>query len=370
MQLTCLANSFMEILQKDLIIKRHDLSNDHSLRPYSAADEYLLNTLNNLKQKPNALAIYHDRFGYLSCLLNSLNHTTIITNKSQYKAIELNTEANDLSFPSTCNPLSLLATPSDFVLMKVPKSFSLFQLYLEHIAQNSTNDITVVVSFMTRHFSTKILDIAQQYFENVEQSRAIKKARVLTLTGKKQTKKQECIDVLEHNSTSYKQYWGVFSAKHIDFATQFFLEHLVLKTTDNTILDLASGNGVIGNEISKKLPKANVHLMDDSHLAVESAKLNVQGENIHHHFDNNLNAFETGSFDLIATNPPFHFEHEIDIQVPIQLFKECYRCLKPGGNLQIVANNHLNYSSQLKTIFPTVETVSQNENFVVIKCEK
>tara|TARA_B110000503_G_C7166129_1_gene421968 strand:- start:3510 stop:4592 length:1083 start_codon:yes stop_codon:yes gene_type:complete len=360
----------MELPQQDLVIKRHDSSIDHSLRPYSAADEYLLNTLNNLKQKPNALAIYHDRFGFLSCLLNSLNHTTIITNKSQFKAIELNAEANSLSFSSTSDPLSPLATPSDFVLMKVPKSFSLFQLYLEHIAQNSTNDVTVVVSFMTRHFSTKILDITQQYFENIEQSRAVKKSRVLTLTGKKQTKKQECIDVLEYNGTSYRQYWGVFSAKHIDYATQYLLEHIELKATDNSILDLASGNGVIGNEISKKLSNATVHLMDDSYLAVESAKLNVQGENIHHHFNNNLNAFEAESLDVIATNPPFHFEYEIDIQIPIQLFKECYRCLKPGGNLQIVANNHLNYSSHLKTIFPTVKTVAQNENFVVIKCEK
>ncbi|MBL4708340.1 MAG: methyltransferase, partial [Flavobacteriales bacterium] len=47
----------------------------------------------------------------------------------------------------------------------------------------------------------------------------------------------------------YKQYWGVFSAKHIDYATQYFLEHIKLNPTDNSILDLASGNGVIGNEI-------------------------------------------------------------------------------------------------------------------------
>ncbi|MBL4708341.1 MAG: methyltransferase [Flavobacteriales bacterium] len=110
--------------------------------------------------------------------------------------------------------------------------------------------------------------------------------------------------------------------------------------------------------------------MDDSYLAVESAKLNVQGENIQHHFNNNLSDFEDETFDLIITNPPFHFEYEINIKIPLQLFKECFRCLKLNGNLQIVANKHLNYLTHLKSIFPTVQILAQNDNFVIYKCAK
>ncbi len=354
----------------NLKIKRYDLSEDKSLKAFSAADELILKRFSELSSKDKPLVIYNDRFGYLTCHLADLKTSTVYTNKSQLSAITSNCKANGINFENYCDPLSPLAYKVDFTLLKAPKSLALFELYLQHISENSTTKVQVVIGFMTRHFSPKMIEIAEKYFENVEQSRAVKKARTATLTGKKKIEKASLIDSLEFKNYNYQQYWGVFSAKHIDYATQYFLKHLQVDPKDQNILDLASGNGVIAKEISKKLPQSTFHLVDDSYLAVESAKLNMNGENVQHYFENNLSNFDKNSFDLIVSNPPFHFEHEINIQIPIHLFKECFRCLKPGGNLQIVANNHLNYSSQLKNIFPKVETVAQNENFVVIKCEK
>ncbi len=351
-------------------IKRYDLSDDKSLKAFSAADELILERFSEMNSKDKPLAIYNDRFGYLTCHLADLATSTVYTNKSQLNAITSNCKANGLNFENYFNPLSPLQKKVDLVLLKVPKSLALFELHLQHISENSTKKVQVVIGFMTRYFSPKMIEIAEKYFEIVKQSRAIKKARTATLTGKKKIKKASLIDSLEFNNDTYQQYWGVFSAKRIDYATQYFLKHLKVDSKNQTILDLASGNGVIAKEISKKLPQSTFHLVDDSYLAVESAKLNVRGENVHHYFGNNLSNFEEHCFDLIVSNPPFHFEHEINIQIPIQLFKECFRCLKHGGTLQIVANNHLNYTNHLKTIFPRVETVAQNENFVVITCEK
>ncbi len=76
------------------------------------------------------------------------------------------------------------------------------------------------------------------------------------------------------------------------------------------------------------------------------------------------------TFDVIVTNPPFHFEHEINIQVPLTLFRECHRCLKTEGSLQIVANKHLNYLTHLKTNFTSVEAIAEDKKFVVYKCVK
>ena len=360
----------MNNTKKGYNIKRYDLSIDRSLRPYSAADEYLLQNFTSLSSKPNRLAIYHDRFGFLSCHLGSLHPTVILTNKSQEKAIHLNLKANKLPAPRFLDPLSSFEESVEFVIMKVPKSLALLQLFLEQIVQNSTNEVKVVMAFMTRHFSPKLIEIAEKYFENVEQSRAVKKARLVTLTKKRQVAKLDLVDVLNYKNQTYQQYWGVFSAKHIDYATQYFLEHLELSPDDQSILDLASGNGIIAKEMMSKLPTAEIHLMDDFYLAVESAKLNLEGENIHHHFNNELSNFEESSFDLIVTNPPFHFEYEINIKVPLQLFKECFRCLKLNGNLQIIANKHLNYKTHLKAIFPTVEVLAENDKFVIYKCVK
>ena len=360
----------MNIQQKEYIIQRYDLSEDHSLRPWSAADEYLLRSFKELEKKPNHLSIYNDRFGFLGCQLHSFNPTIILTHKSQEKAVESNLKVNNIDLPNFTDPLSSFEDKMDFALIKIPKSLGLFQLFLEQITRNSTDDITVTCAFMTRHFSPMMLEIAQEYFEVVEQSKALKKARLLVLSKKKKIKKRELITSLNYKNQEYKQYLGVFSGEHIDYATQFFLDHLEIKKTDHKILDLASGNGIIGSKISKQHSDAEVHLMDDFCLAVSSAKINVQGKNIHHHFNDELSIFENDTFDLIVTNPPFHFEYEINIQIPLELFRGCYRCLKAGGNLQVVASQHLNYKVHLERLFSSVLIVAEDKKFVIYKCVK
>lgn len=351
-------------------IERHDLSTDKSLKAWSAADEYLFNSIESLDLTPSHLGVYNDRFGFLACQLNSLCPSLIITNKSQEKAIRSNLELNKLNTLKFINPLSDTDNKFDCVLMKIPKSLGLFQFFLEHIACNTTENATVICSFMTRNFTPKMLQIAHEYFEVVEQSRAVKKARLLTLSQKLKTTKKDLQTSVIYNESEYRQYLGVFSANHIDYATQFFLEHIEIDKNDNKVLDLASGNGVIACELLKRNPEGEFHLMDDSYLAVASAKMNVSGENIFHHFNNDLSIFEHDSFDLIVTNPPFHFEYEINIQVPLALFKECHRCLKQDGNLQVVANKHLNYKIHLDKIFKKVVVVAEDKKFVVYKCIK
>lgn len=357
-------------LYESIDIKRHDASSDQSLRAYSAADEYLLKAFHSLFDQPVSCAIYHDRFGYLTCHLHAINPITILANKSQEKAILLNLEINNLALPSFSDPLSDLNKKLSCALFKIPKSLALFEMYLYHISKNANEDVVVVTAFMTRHFSAKMVEVAEKYFDNVAQSKAVKKARLLTLSKKKTIPDLKIIESLDFNNTVYKQYLGVFSSKHIDYATQFFLDHMELNSNHKCVLDLASGNGVIGNEILKVIPEAEVYLMDDFFLAVASAKLNVQGENVHHCYSNNLSFIENDYFNLIVSNPPFHFEYEINISIPIGLFSECYRCLKTNGNLQIVANKHLNYATHLRKLFSTVVVLAENEKFVVYKCNK
>ena len=111
----------------------------------------------------------------------------VITHKSQEKAIALNLENNSLDSLSYSDPLSTLDVKLNVVLIKIPKSLDLFHLFLGQIAQNSSDEVMVICGFMTRHFTPKMIQIAEQYFEVVTQSRALKKARVLTLKNKKQT---------------------------------------------------------------------------------------------------------------------------------------------------------------------------------------
>ncbi len=110
-------------------------------------------------------------------------------------------------------------------------------------------------------------------------------------------------------------------------------------------------------------------MVDDSILAVASAELNFNGSKVHHHWDNSLEAFPDESFDLIISNPPFHFEYEVNINITLDLFKQAHRCLRSGGELWVVANKHLNYGKHLKELYSRVES-SSNEKFSVCKAVK
>ena len=354
-------------------IIRYPNTTDRSLKPWSSADELLLDQVLDQNISEKKIITYNDRFGYLNCQLNKSDVLSVISYKSQEKSHKINRENNGLMFDDShfVNPLSSIDEKFDMVLMKIPKSVNLFELYLAQIVTCIKDDTIVYCSFMTRHFTKQLLSISNKYFEVVEQSLAKKKARVLILKKKKEVKEKKLINKLSLSaSDELRQYYGVFSAKEIDQATQFFINNLQVEENTKEVLDLAAGNGILGYIIQKQLPNCKIHLIDDFYLAVESAKLNLKGENVCFHYNDTLKEIEENSIDLIVSNPPFHFEYETNIEISLRLFKEVTYCLKQGGKFQLVANRHLNYGPHLERIFNKVIRVVHNEKFEIYNCIK
>ena len=354
-------------------IIRYPNTTDRSLKPWSSADELLLDQVLDQNISEKKIITYNDRFGYLNCQLNKSDVLSVISYKSQEKSHKINRQNNGLMFDDShfVNPLSSIDEKFDIVLMKIPKSVNLFELYLAQIVTCIKDDTVVYCSFMTRHFTKQLLSISNKYFEVVEQSLAKKKARVLILKKKKEVKEKKLINTLSLSaSDELRQYYGVFSAKEIDQATQFFINNLQVEENTKEVLDLAAGNGILGYIIQKQLPNCKIHLIDDFYLAVESAKLNLKGENVCFHYNDTLKEIEENSIDLIVSNPPFHFEYETNIEISLRLFKEVTYCLKQGGKFQLVANRHLNYGPHLERIFNKVIRVVHNEKFEIYNCIK
>ncbi len=349
-------------------IKRYPETHLSSLKPWNAADEYILSYIaeNNLQ---GSVAIVNDRFGFLALALQHLIPTLIIDYKSQEKAIHQNLDINhiDPNQYSFSNILSEAQSEYNLAVVKVPKSLELFSLYLYQLSQKISNKGTVICGFMTKYFTPAMLDIASKYFAKAEQSLAWKKSRLLILS--EPIKKQE-VTLTETVSLSdgkdLTQYKGVFSSGKIDIGTRFLLEHLKVAVHENTLLDMACGNGIIAYHMAQQNPDCELHLTDDFYLAVESAKLNLP--TAHCHFNNKLNAFNDAFFDLIVTNPPFHFGHETNIEVSLNLFQQTCHCLKDTGRLVIVANRHLNYRSHLKKLYRNVVITKENPKFQIIEC--
>lgn len=355
---------------REFKIERHPPSGDQSLRAASAADEHILRHIEESGEGQGQPAIFHDRFGALSVPLNGSAPRTSIILKSQQNSILHNLELNDLASEAVefLDPLEAQTETFKWALMRIPKSLELFRLTLSGLSRTLDEKGTVTCGFMTRHFSPQILSIAGEYFETVEQSRAWKKSRLLHLSGPRRNGTDVAFQTIElDDETTLHQYPGVFSGGHIDYATRFLLENLKTRPVDMRILDLGCGNGVISVVLQRLQPEAEIHVLDDNWLAIESAKKNLPGSGVTYHWTGTLEILEPASFDLVVSNPPYHFENEIDLSVPLRLFSETRNVLKPGGFFLMVANKHLNYRTQLAKIFDNVALVAANEKFEVLQ---
>lgn len=353
-------------------INRFPSNNNNSLQSWNAGDVLTLNYLAPLLKTDSKLAIANDDFGFLAVNLNQNRPVNIINNKTQENALNHNWNINNLekSNYSLVYASEVINEQLNFGILKIPKTVDLFELYLQQLHNSLEQNGIIVCSFMTKYFTPQLIKVAEKYFENITQSRAEKKARLLVLSQKKEVTSTPLIRTIEYNGLKVKQYYGVFSAEHIDYATQFLIEQLDIKFNEKTILDLASGNGILARIAQGLAPESNLHLLDDSYLAIKSSKLNVNTEKSIFIHDNTLNQLEDNFFDLVISNPPFHFEYEINISVPLGMFTQVERCLKPNGRFIMVANTHLQYKAHLENKFSRVKVIDENKKFRVYECYK
>lgn len=357
-------------MNQNLSIDRYPKTSDKSLKAWNSGDEHLLQYLEEIDIAGFNIQLYNDRFGFLTCQLNQFSPQTIISFKSQEKAITTNLKKNKLLYASFLYHLQDANDLTDIAIVKIPKSLDLFKLFLFEIHKNLKDDGTVLCSFMTKYFSPQLLNIAGEFFESIEQSRAYKKSRLIILKGKKAVQDIQLVNKLVYQEREYQQYLGVFSASNIDYASQFFIDHLQVSNNDKKVLDLASGNGVLACAVRSKNAESEIHLVDDFYLAVESSKLNlIEGTN-YFHFNDSLEEIENDSFELVISNPPFHFDYETNTEVAFSLFAQVAKKLKAKGNFQLVANRHLPYKPQLEKLFNKVQVVEQNKKFIIYRCEK
>lgn len=357
----------LKIESKEYQLQRYPITTDHSLRAWSNAELLVLEYIKETNAEN--IHIYNDRFGVWNCVLNTKIITTVWTYASQQKAIRhnltLNNQEHTVNYKTPLDDIKDI----DLALIKIPKSLELFELFLQQIHAGANKDIEVVCGFMLKYFSPSFLKIANIYFDEVIQTKAWKKARLLVLKKPKVLLVDEkLITTINFKGKELKQYYGVFSSGKIDIGTRFFLENLKINSEENNVLDLASGNGVIANEVIKLNKEAKVTLLDDFNLAIESSRLNIGNEKASFICTDTLNVLPKEYFDLIVSNPPFHFEFENNIEVSLSLFKEVKNCLKKQGRFLMVANKHLNYKTHLVKLFSMVSVVNSNSKFVIYEC--
>ncbi|EMF2257782.1 23S rRNA (guanine(1835)-N(2))-methyltransferase RlmG [Salmonella enterica] len=365
---------------RSLTLKRFPQTDDvNPLLAWEAADEYLLQQLDETEIRGPVL-ILNDTFGALSCAL--AEHSPYSIGDSYLS--ELGTRENLRHNGIAGSSVTFLDSTADYpqapgvVLIKVPKTLALLEQQLRALRKVVTAQTRIIAGAKARDIHTSTLELFEKVLGPTTTTLAWKKARLINCTfshPQLADAPQTLSWKLEDTGWTIHNHANVFSRTGLDIGARFFMQHLP-ENLDGEIVDLGCGNGVIGLSLLAKNPQANVVFVDESPMAVDSSRLNVETnlpeafERCEFMINNALSGVEPFRFNAVFCNPPFHQKHALTDNIAWEMFHHARRCLKINGELYIVANRHLDYFHKLKKIFGNCATIATNNKFVILKAVK
>ncbi|MCK4840895.1 MAG: methyltransferase [Methylococcales bacterium] len=367
----------LDVPQGKFKLQRLPYRHNDQLRAWDAADEYLLQHLfeqDSLKTDRKVL-ILNDSFGALGCALHKFSPTVISDSWLSQHATKQNLTANNITEHSIELRDSLDWTTQSFniVLIKVPKTLAYFEQQLIHLQKILTADTVVIAAGMVKAMPASVWKLMERYVGITKPSLAKKKARLIFATvdlSLEQVKSPYPVYYqLENTDYNICNHANVFSRDSLDIGSRFLLQYLPKNIQAKDIVDLGCGNGVVGLMLAQNHDSANLHFVDESYMAVASAKETFQrafeGRSAEYYVGDGLTKFKAESMDLIVCNPPFHQQNTIGNQIALSMFKQSYRVLKKAGELRVIGNRHLGYHLDLKKEFGQCKEVASNKKFVI-----
>ncbi|WP_457673563.1 methyltransferase [Thiolapillus sp.] len=349
------------------------------LRAWDAADEYLLHHLaeQGLPSVGDRALLLNDSFGALATALHSCPLWSASDSLLAHEATRLNYQANGLA-PENLRLLTSLEMPRktpDLVIIKVPKTLALLEYQLHRLRPLLTPDTRILAAGMMKALPGAAWKKLESLLGPVQTFPGRKKAKLMEIRfdpglaappNPWPTRYQ-----LEGTPYHIINHANVFSREKLDIGTRFFLQHLPTGRGRETLLDLGCGNGVLALMALHHNPEAVVHCVDESFMAVASARATLKDAlgpevNAHFHVAHDLTGFSDQSVDRVLCNPPFHQQQVVGDHIARQMFRDARRVLRHGGELWVVGNRHLGYHKTLKRLFGNATLVASNRKFVIL----
>jgi len=355
---------------------------NRSLQAWDSADEYLIDYVTEHYPDCRSLLIFNDSFGALSCYFSKQGLTVCSVNDSyiSHQAAAYNLAENKISTHAFSQLDSLSALPDnvDLVILKVPRTLGFMQYQLSELSEVLNLGTPVIAAGKTKDIHNSTIKAFEQYIGETKTSLAVKKSRLIISHAQGGYKAAD-FPVnwpLEGTDFTISNHANVFSRDSLDIGARFFFNYLPQTTKTKKIIDLGCGNGVVGLMALSRCPNAEITFIDESYMAVESARLNVE-YNMEDKFEqcafienDCLTGFERESVDIVLCNPPFHQAQAVTDHIAWQMFKQAKDTLKNGGELRIIGNRHLDYHDKLKRMFGNCQLLGSNKKFVVLSATK
>lgn len=369
---------------KNLFLERFPANQvNRSLQAWDAADEYLYNYIiqEQLVAKNSHLLIFNDSFGALAASFKDHHITTVTDSVISTRGLVHNCELNNLSVDNISCLTSLEPIPNnvEIVLYKIPKNKALLIEQLIQIKNSVSENTIFIAADKAKNIQKATLAIFEKYLGTTTTSLAVKKARLI-FCKLDNTQKHHVPEPTTWQLTSpqltVSNLANVFAREKLDIGARHFIQNLGDVKKHKEIIDLGCGNGIVGLSILAQHPKAHITFVDESYMAVASAKLNVE-KNFPNlisqcQFITNdcLNDFDSDNADAVFCNPPFHQQNAVTDHIAWQMFKDSYKVLRKNGELRIVGNRQLGYHIKMKRLFGNNTLIASDNKFVTLSSIK
>ena len=348
-----------------------------TLRAWDAADLYLLEDLAGNDDGPGAPLVVNDAFGALAVALHERMPVSWSDSWLSQQATRENLTLNGFAEGAVSFVDSLSVPPQAAqVLVKLPKTLALLEDQLLRLKPQLLPQTVVRVAGMQKYMPKRVWSLLESIIGPTETLPGRRKAKLIRV------RVDESLVLppnpypvryrLEDTDFELVNHASLFSREKLDIGTRFLLEHLPQTEGPGDIVDLGCGNGVIGLMAAQRNPQARVRLVDESFMAIASARENLKQidprlERSRFTVGNVLEGFEADCADLVLCNPPFHQQQAIGDAVVRQMFRQTAGILRPEGEFWVVANRHLDYKKMLKRFFGRIEIPASNRKFVIYR---
>jgi 23S rRNA (guanine1835-N2)-methyltransferase len=383
-------NTSLTLLDRNLQLVRYPQDLQHpSWQAWDAADEYIIEYVEQNVQglQHQSISIYNDDFGALACWFADFKPLWVSDSYVAKQSCLVNLQQNNIPVESVIfyDSITSVDSPAELVLLKIPKTTALLEQQLIDLQARVIPSTTVIAAGKATFIQKSTLALFEKYLGSTTTSLAKKKARLIFCqpTGcKSHASPYPTIWFTDKPRFEISNLANVFARQQLDIGARFMLEHLskLANMDSKTVIDLGCGNGVLGLHILNQNKKTKVVFVDESYMAVASAKHNVlanlpEKESGSEFIVNNcLDDFSEKSkfseVDIVLCNPPFHQQNAITDHIAWQMFKDAKSLLQSGGQLFVVGNRHLDYPSKLKRLFGNVTTVATNQKFSILSASK
>jgi len=349
------------------------------LRAWDAADRYVLDTAAPLLAHADTVAVVDDTHGALALGAGALGAARVRVHQDSLvarRALEANAARAGVDSIEHANLDDVVTQDAALVLLRLPRSRDRLDDVARALAARMTADAVLIAGNMVKHMTPTQNEVLRASFDRVDVSLTRGKARLLTATAPRSSVRLEPSRALLNEpalgtSLHVVALPGVFAGATLDRGTRVMLASSADVTErlgdTATVIDLACGSGIVASWLGLRAPGARVIATDVSSIAVESARLTAEANDVRveAYQDDGLSIHPDASADLVMLNPPFHVGAAVHTGVAHRLFAEAARVLRVGGELRCVWNAHLGYRAVLERMVGPTRQVHRDATFIV-----